>query len=137
MMHSKNLVPFPMIFSDSDDGRVDCDHAFAGLLSHYRRAQGVHEAEGRKDELPGLFGRHAHSQVSGIDIFSDILCSEQHMTLTRDKESIPKELLDAFRGMDPGRRGVIPAKDLWNILVKWGEKLSAKEGECHTRSAFT
>merc|ERR1712039_265524 len=43
------------------------------------------------------------------------------------KESIPKELLEAFRGMDPHKRGVIPAKDLWHILVKWGEKLSARE----------
>ena len=45
------------------------------------------------------------------------------------KESIPKELLEAFRGMDPQKRGTIPAKDLWHILVKWGEKLSAREGE--------
>merc|ERR1711944_330850 len=33
------------------------------------------------------------------------------------KESIPRELLEAFRGMDPQKRGVIPAKDLWHILV--------------------
>ena len=44
------------------------------------------------------------------------------------KESIPKELLEAFRGMDPQKKGTIPAKDLWHILVKWGEKLSAREG---------
>ena len=50
------------------------------------------------------------------------------------KESIPKELLEAFRGMDPQKRGVIPAKDLWHILVKWGEKLSAREGE--TKKCF-
>merc|ERR1712127_141239 len=43
------------------------------------------------------------------------------------KESIPKELLEAFRGMDPGRKGYIPAKDLWHILAKWGEKLSPRE----------
>merc|ERR1719516_351499 len=43
------------------------------------------------------------------------------------KERIPKELLEAFRGMDPGRRGYIPAKDLWHILAKWGEKLSTRE----------
>ena len=30
--------------------------------------------------------------------------------------------------MDPGRKGVIKAKDLWHILVKWGEKLSPREG---------
>ena len=31
--------------------------------------------------------------------------------------------------MDPGRKGVIRAKDLWHILVKWGEKLSPREGK--------
>jgi hypothetical protein len=31
--------------------------------------------------------------------------------------------------MDVQRRGSIPARDLWNILVKWGEKLSPREGE--------
>ena len=45
------------------------------------------------------------------------------------KESIPKELLDAFKGSDPGKKGVIPAKDLWNILTKWGEKISPREGK--------
>ena len=45
-----------------------------------------------------------------------------------DQENIPKELVEAFRGMDPGRKGVIKAKDLWHILVKWGEKLSPREG---------
>merc|ERR1712123_428092 len=45
------------------------------------------------------------------------------------KESIPKELLEAFRGMDPSKKGTIPAKDLWHILVKWGEKLSPREGK--------
>ena len=44
------------------------------------------------------------------------------------KESIPRELLEAFRGMDPSKKGTIPAKDLWHILVKWGEKLSPREG---------
>ena len=45
------------------------------------------------------------------------------------KESIPKELVEAFRGMDPQRKGTIPARDLWNILVKWGERLSPREGQ--------
>ena len=45
------------------------------------------------------------------------------------QENIPKELVEAFRGMDPGRKGVIRAKDLWHILVKWGEKLSPREGK--------
>ena len=45
-----------------------------------------------------------------------------------EQENIPKELVEAFRGMDPGRKGVIKAKDLWHILVKWGERLSPREG---------
>ena len=44
------------------------------------------------------------------------------------KENLPKELLDAFRCGDPQRKGVIPARDLRRILIKWGEKLSSKEG---------
>jgi len=43
------------------------------------------------------------------------------------KENLPKELLDAFRCGDPQRKGVIPARDLRRILIKWGEKLSSKE----------
>merc|ERR1712079_152216 len=50
------------------------------------------------------------------------------------KESIPKELIEAFQGMDPQRKGTIPAKDLWNILVKWGERLSPREGELGIKS---
>ena len=64
--------------------------------------------------------------------FSDFL---DVMHMHSGKESIPKELIDAFRGMDKNKRGVIPAKDLWNILVKWGEKLSPKEGN-HKLSSF-
>lgn len=47
--------------------------------------------------------------------------------INRDKEDVPRELLEAFRGMDPGRRGVVKARDLWHILVKWGERLSPRE----------
>lgn len=31
-------------------------------------------------------------------------------------------------------QGTIPAKDLWNILVKWGERLSPREGELGIKS---
>ena len=55
--------------------------------------------------------------------FLDVL--HQHST----KEDIPKELVEAFRGMDPGRKGYIKAKDLRHILVNWGEKLSQREGK--------
>ena len=44
------------------------------------------------------------------------------------KENLPKELLEAFRCGDPQRKGMIPARDLRRILIKWGEKLSTKEG---------
>ena len=33
-------------------------------------------------------------------------------------------------------QGTIPAKDLWNILVKWGERLSPREGELLTATNF-
>jgi len=58
--------------------------------------------------------------------FSDFL---DIMHAHSKQESIPKELLDAFKGMDTQRKGTIPAKDLWHILAKWGEKLSTREGE--------
>jgi len=64
-------------------------------------------------------------QKGGKMSFADFL---EVMHTHSTKESIPKELLDAFRGSDPGKKGVIPAKDLWHILAKWGEKISPKEG---------
>lgn len=44
------------------------------------------------------------------------------------KENLPKELLDAFKCYDTQKKGVIHAKDLKRILIKWGEQLSHKEG---------
>ncbi len=44
------------------------------------------------------------------------------------KESVPRELLEAFRNYDKNKRGVIAARDLHHILAKWGEKLSSREG---------
>jgi Ca2+-binding EF-hand superfamily protein len=58
------------------------------------------------------------------------------MHIHSTKESIPKELIDAFKGSDPGKKGVIPAKDLWNILTKWGEKISPREGWNFTGNFF-
>ncbi|KAG8229022.1 hypothetical protein J437_LFUL007577 [Ladona fulva] len=43
-------------------------------------------------------------------------------------EDLPKEVIEAFRAGDPERKGTIPAKQLRHILLKWGEKLSPKEG---------
>ena len=44
------------------------------------------------------------------------------------KENIPKELKDAFRNLDTNKRGLIKGAELWNILARWGEKLSPREG---------
>lgn len=63
-------------------------------------------------------------QKGGKMAFADFL-DVMHQNST--KENIPKELLAAFRGSDPNKKGVIPAKDLWHILVKWGEKVSPRE----------
>ena len=34
-----------------------------------------------------------------------------------EKENIPKELVEAFRGMDPGRKGVIKAQNRKKKLI--------------------
>ena len=44
-------------------------------------------------------------------------------------ENVAKEILNAFKGHDPHKTGMIPARDLRHILLQWGEKLSPKEGE--------
>ena len=68
---------------------------------------------------------------SGKLAFADFL---EIMHTHSKKESIPKELLEAFRGMDTSKKGTIPAKDLWHILVKWGEKLSPREGNVYKKN---
>lgn len=72
-------------------------------------------------------------QKGGKMAFADFL-DVMHQNST--KENIPKELLAAFRGSDPNKKGVIPAKDLWHILVKWGEKVSPREGKKETISSI-
>jgi Ca2+-binding EF-hand superfamily protein len=49
-------------------------------------------------------------------------------------EKIPDEILAAFVAADVGNKGVIPAKELRHILGKWGEKLSAREGQSSLQS---
>lgn len=46
------------------------------------------------------------------------------------KEHLPKEVVEAFRAADPGKKGMIPASQLRHMLLHWGEQLSAKEGKC-------
>ena len=70
-------------------------------------------------------------QKNGKMAFADFL---DVMHTHSSKENLPKELLDAFKCYDTQKRGVIHAKDLRRILVKWGEQLSPKEGKTHHRS---
>ena len=67
-------------------------------------------------------------QKNGKMAFADFL---DVMHTHSSKENLPKELLDAFKCYDTQKRGVIHAKDLRRILVKWGEQLSSKEGKTH------
>ena len=67
-------------------------------------------------------------QKNGKMAFADFL---DVMHTHSSKENLPKELLDAFKCYDTQKRGVIHAKDLRRILVKWGEQLSSKEGKNH------
>ncbi|KAF0302082.1 Calmodulin-like protein 4 [Amphibalanus amphitrite] len=43
------------------------------------------------------------------------------------QEKIPKEIIEAFRGHDTSRRGMLPARNLRHILLRWGECLSPRE----------
>lgn len=76
-------------------------------------------------------------QKNGKMAFADFL---DVMHTHSSKENLPKELLDAFKCSDPQRKGVIPARDLKHILVKWGEQLSSREGTLtiifHKKNAF-
>lgn len=42
-------------------------------------------------------------------------------------ENLPKEVVNAFKAADKDGKGVIPAKQLRNMLQNWGERLSVKE----------
>ncbi|XP_054258022.1 calmodulin-like protein 4 [Macrosteles quadrilineatus] len=42
-------------------------------------------------------------------------------------ENLPKEVVDAFRAADTGKKGMIPATQLRHMLLHWGEQLSTKE----------
>ncbi|XP_064470721.1 calmodulin-like protein 4 isoform X2 [Ornithodoros turicata] len=44
-----------------------------------------------------------------------------------EKESIPQEIVDAFRASDRSDSGQISGKELRRILIHWGEKLSPRE----------
>lgn len=60
--------------------------------------------------------------------FSDFLEIMHSHTSVTSAETLPRELLQAFKNYDEKKRGVIHAKDLRRILTRWGEHLSPKEG---------
>ena len=57
--------------------------------------------------------------------FADFL---EVMHLQTRAEELPKEVIEAFRAADTSRTGTIPARQLAHMLLRWGEKLSSKEG---------
>ena len=57
--------------------------------------------------------------------FADFL---EVMHLQTTAEDLPKEVIEAFRAADTGRTGTIPARQLAHMLLRWGERLSSKEG---------
>lgn len=45
-------------------------------------------------------------------------------------ENLPDEVVAAFKAADPQNTGVIPARQLRNLLQNWGEGLSVREVSC-------
>ena len=60
--------------------------------------------------------------------FSDFLEIMHSHTSVTSAETLPRELLQAFKNYDEKSKKMIPAKDLRRILTRWGEHLSPKEG---------
>ncbi|XP_038221411.1 calmodulin-like protein 4 [Zerene cesonia] len=56
--------------------------------------------------------------------FADFL---EVMHIHSRAENLPHEVVNAFRAADNDKRGVVPAKQLRNLLQNWGEGLSARE----------
>ncbi|XP_046996531.1 calmodulin-like protein 4 [Schistocerca americana] len=50
-------------------------------------------------------------------------------------EVLPDEVVAAFQAADPGKKGVLPARQLKHMLLNWGERLSGKEVEQIFREA--
>jgi len=59
--------------------------------------------------------------------FSDFLEIMHSHTSVTSAETLPRELLQAFKNYDEKSKKMIPAKDLRRILTRWGEHLSPKE----------
>lgn len=61
---------------------------------------------------------------SGKMSFADFLdIMHQHSKI----EKLPDEVIAAFKAADTQNKGVIPAKQLRNLLQNWGEGLSMRE----------
>ncbi|CAH0774695.1 unnamed protein product [Bemisia tabaci] len=50
-------------------------------------------------------------------------------------ENLPTEVVEAFRAGDTSKKGVISARHLKHLLLRWGEHLSPKEVEQIFREA--
>lgn len=63
-------------------------------------------------------------QKNGKMSFADFLdIMHQHSSV----ESLPDEVVAAFKAADPQNKGTISAKQLRNLLQNWGEGLSVRE----------
>ncbi|CAH2083622.1 unnamed protein product [Euphydryas editha] len=56
--------------------------------------------------------------------FADFL---EVMHIHSRAENLPHEVVNAFKAGDNDKRGVIPSKQLRNLLQNWGEGLSSRE----------
>lgn len=64
--------------------------------------------------------------------FADFL---EIMHAHSEKESIPDEIVKAFRASDRSGSGQISGRELRRILLNWGEKLTPREVEAIFREA--
>lgn len=64
--------------------------------------------------------------------FADFL---EIMHTHSEKESIPEEIVKAFRASDKSGSGQISGRELRRILMNWGEKLSPREADGIFREA--
>ncbi|CAA9995360.1 unnamed protein product [Nesidiocoris tenuis] len=77
-----------------------------GMSPTINELKGYLKEKGGKMSFPDFLKvMHAHSRV----------------------ENLPKEVVDAFKAGDPGKKGTIAGSHLRHLLLHWGEHLSAKE----------
>nr|CAG4644398.1 EOG090X0GKM [Lepidurus arcticus] len=71
-------------------------------------------------ELRQYFKAKGCGKIAFAD-FLDVMHSHSKV------EKIPDEIRLAFKAADSAKKGVIPARELRHILLKWGEHLSPRE----------